>query len=102
MRGYQIRANDWLGQHVATYQTSIADGILIAAASELLDLLDDACRTLDACEKGSSSHCTADRIRGRLAELGLWKLGNDAHGHPSDHEDPSDLNPEIDQHGRVI
>lgn len=39
LRGYQIRAENGLGKHVATYQVGEADGRLIAAAPELLEAL---------------------------------------------------------------
>lgn len=91
LRGYQIRAKSGRGAHVATYQISRADGLLIAAAPELLDMLDTACHALDAAERASSSHSTADNIRRRTAELGLWALHDD-----NDHEDPESLDPEVD------
>jgi hypothetical protein len=54
LRGYQIRAEDGHGAHVATYQISADDGRLMAAAPELLDTLrcfvklcDEATRTGD-------------------------------------------------------
>lgn len=90
LRGAQIRADNGQGLHVATYQISRTDGHLIAAAPELLQLALDACSTLDACEKGSRSHCTADRIRTRLAALGLIEPGTDEHGRLSEREDPAD------------
>ncbi len=74
LRGYQIRADNGRGMHVATYQTNGADGRLLAAAPELLDLLNDACGSLDAAERSSASHTTADRIRQRMGDLGLWTL----------------------------
>lgn len=42
LRGVQIRADGGRGQHVATYQVSRDDGELIAAAPELLELLEQA------------------------------------------------------------
>jgi hypothetical protein len=39
LRGYQVRADNGQGKHVATYQTSEADGRVLAASRELLDLL---------------------------------------------------------------
>lgn len=71
LRGYQIRAASGLGYHVATYQADRADGLLLAAAPELLEMLLNACDTLDACERASTSHGTADLIRTRLVELSL-------------------------------
>lgn len=46
LRGHQIRADNGLGVHVATYQIAVADGHLIAAAPDLRDALQD----LLACE----------------------------------------------------
>jgi len=69
LRGVQIRADGGRGRHVATYQINAADGYLIAAAPELLDMLREACDSLDACERASATHVTADHIRERLAAL---------------------------------
>lgn len=88
LRGFQIRANGGVGTHVASYQLTEADGKLLAAAPTMLQFLLGACRSLDACESGSRSHCTADAIRRMLAERGLIVLGNDEHGRPSEREDP--------------
>lgn len=90
LRGVQIRADNGYGAHVATYQISRVDGMLLAAAPELLLMLLNAISTLDACEKSSRSHGTADDIRARLADLNLIALGIDEHGFPSVREDPSD------------
>lgn len=35
LRGYQIRADEGAGQHVGTYVTNKADGVLMANAPEL-------------------------------------------------------------------
>lgn len=102
VRGYQIRADDGKGAHVATYQISIADGILIAAAPDMLRLLLDACSSLDACEKSSRSHITADRIREKLAELRLIELGLDEHGNRSEKEDPSNTDPHYSPMGFIV
>jgi len=40
LRGSQIRAENGTGAHVATYQISRDDGLLIAAAPKLLDALE--------------------------------------------------------------
>lgn len=69
LRGVQIRAIAGLGRHIATYQISKEDGLLIASAPELIELLEKACDALDACERASASHSTADSIRVRVAEL---------------------------------
>lgn len=95
LRGHQIRAADGLGPTVAAYNISRADGILLAAAPELLEMLLGACSSLDAAEGSSRSHGTADDIRGKLARLGLITLGIDEHGHPSPREDPADTDPEV-------
>lgn len=71
LRGSQIRAAGGYGHHVATYQTNRQDGLLLAAAPELRDLLHEACDSLDAAERASASHSMADRIRDRLTALGL-------------------------------
>ena len=76
LRGYQIRAAAGHGAHVATYQINRDDGLLIAAAPDLLDMLTEACATLDAAERSSGSHSTADRIRARLLALGLSEPGD--------------------------
>jgi RNA:NAD 2'-phosphotransferase (TPT1/KptA family) len=93
LRGHQIRADEGRGQHIATYQTNMADGVIIAAAPELLDLLLRACATLDASERASQSHGTADDIRERLAHLGLILPGLDEHGEDSCRKEPRDTNP---------
>jgi RNA:NAD 2'-phosphotransferase (TPT1/KptA family) len=69
LRGHQIRAENGLGAHVATYQRSGAEGLLMAASPELLAMLLEACDTLDACERASSTHGTADAIRERLRDI---------------------------------
>lgn len=94
LRGHQIRGDAGRGQHVATYQTSIADGLLLAAAPELLGLLFEACEALDAAERSSGSHSTADRVRGRLATFGLIRLGLDEHGRESNRVEPADFDPD--------
>ncbi len=95
LRGSQIRADDGKGAHVATYQTSIADGVLIAAAPAMLDLLLSACSSLDAAEGSAKSHGTADIIREKLAAMKLIRLGIDEHGRESASEDPSDTDPDV-------
>jgi hypothetical protein len=95
LRGTQIRADNGRGAHVATYMINIADGLLLSAAPEMLEMLLGACSSLDASENCSKSHCTADYIRARLAELRLIKLGVNEDGWPSEREDPSDTDPEI-------
>lgn len=42
LRGYQVRADNGLGQHVATVQNGSADGALVAAAPELLAVAEKA------------------------------------------------------------
>ena len=39
LRGYQIRADNGAGQHIATYMTGKEDGLLLAAAPDLRDAL---------------------------------------------------------------
>lgn len=39
LRGTQIRDDDGMGQHVATYMRDEADGRLIASAPELLEIV---------------------------------------------------------------
>jgi hypothetical protein len=95
LRGYQVRADAGRGAHVADYRVSHADGRLIAAAPELLEWLDAACRSLDAAEGGASCHGTAFTIRERMHALGLWDAQCDAHGHPNFKEDPADLDPDL-------
>lgn len=87
LRGYQIRADNGLGAHVASYQICSADGKLIAAAPELFAMLLSACSSLDAAESGASAHGTACDIRARLAALGLIVLPDNL-GSPGDHFDP--------------
>jgi hypothetical protein len=93
LRGYQIRADEGQGQHVATYQISAEDGKIIAAAPEMVDLLIEAAEALDAAERCASSHCTADRIREFLLEKRItiicprcggesWSGGTDADPRP--------------------
>lgn len=90
LTGVQIRADNGHGAHVATYQITRVDGMLIAAAPVLLELLLVACACLDAAEGGASSHGTANDIRARLSDLNLIALGLDEHGFPSVKQDPSD------------
>lgn len=94
LRGYQIRAEGGLGKHVADYRISVADGLLIAAAPEMFEMLLGACANLDAAENSSRSHSGADYIRRELARLGLIVLGKDEIGHVSDRVDPADTDPE--------
>lgn len=63
LRGVQIRAEAGLGQHVATYQVSEADGKLLAAAPTLLEMLLDATKRLPVTER--------DVLLQRLVALGL-------------------------------
>jgi len=69
LRGVQIRADGGQGPHVGTYRITRSDGVLMAAAPELLEMLLEACDSLDAAERHSESHTTADRIRARLSDL---------------------------------
>jgi hypothetical protein len=66
VRGYQIRDDIGLGRHIATWQTCEADGRLLAAAPELLDMLVQAC---DAVDGGVAPR--TDEIRARLTALRL-------------------------------
>lgn len=45
LRGYQIRADNGLGRHVASYMTDAEDGRVLAASRELLG----ACEALLGC-----------------------------------------------------
>jgi hypothetical protein len=70
LRGSQIRADGGRGAHVATYQIAWDDGRLIAAAPELVGMLEEACDALDDHSgRAGATHSTADSIRARLAEL---------------------------------
>ena len=71
LRGYQIRDEDGLGRHIATYQVSEADGRLLAAAPELLETLIAACDALDNVARCSGTDSFADEIRARLVSLRL-------------------------------
>ena len=66
LRGYQVRANNGQGMHVATYQTSEADGRVLAASRELLDLC-----VMVAEVQGESLEAIRELIRRRLVELKL-------------------------------
>lgn len=70
----------------------------MAAAPELLELLEQACGQLDMCTRTSESDVVADSVRRRLAELGLWKLRADVR-YPERH-DPEDFNPDVDYNPR--
>lgn len=88
LRGTQVRADSGKGAHVATYQISVADGLLIAAAPELLSMLLDACCMIDEAIAGD--------MRERLERLGLVKLGVDPNTHlPSGRVEPADDNPDL-------
>ena len=50
LAGAQIRANDGHGQHVGTYQIRRADGLVMAAAPELLAALRELVRAWDATQ----------------------------------------------------
>lgn len=76
LRGVQIRANGGRGQHVATYQISQADGQLIAAAPDLLEMVLDAIGCAEAC---GGSEAQAESYKQRLAKLGLVALVRDEH-----------------------
>ncbi len=71
LRGYQIRDHNGLGRHIATYQTCEADGRLLAAAPELLDLLVQACDALDNVARCSATDSFADEIRAKLVSMRL-------------------------------
>ena len=90
LRGYQVRADDGRGKYVANYMIVKADGRALAAVPELLELLDNACASLDAAERATISHCTADKIRLRLHELGIWLLRE---GLDAERDDPVSLDP---------
>lgn len=66
LRGYQVRANNGQGMHVATYQTSEADGRVLAASRELLDLL-----LMAAENRVESLAAYRDLVARRLVELKL-------------------------------
>jgi hypothetical protein len=70
LRGYQIRADDGRGAHVATYQISEEDGALIGAAPELLEMFEHVCALLSA----TGTHAdvaTVRRHQDRLTALGV-------------------------------
>lgn len=71
LRGYQVRDDDGLGRHIATWQTCEADGRLLAAAPELLDRLIQACDALDNVARGEATDSFANEIRARLVQLRL-------------------------------
>lgn len=66
LRGCQIRADDGRGPHVGTYQRERIEGVLMAAAPELLDMLIGAAETLD-----DKYPAAAQEILGRIIDLGL-------------------------------
>lgn len=41
LRGFQIRSDNGQGAHVGTYQISVSDGLLMAAAPEMVALLEE-------------------------------------------------------------
>lgn len=63
LRGYQIRANDGLGQSIGTYYTCAADGRLMAAAPVLYEMLVSVLDNLD--------ESTARDFRARLISMGI-------------------------------
>lgn len=73
LRGTQVRDNGGRGQHVATYMRSAEDGKLLAAAPELLDMLQRACNWLDRSDtaRHGTKNPLAMAFRLRLRELGL-------------------------------
>jgi hypothetical protein len=75
LRGHQIRADDGVGAHVATYQIDRADGRLIAAAPELLTL---ARRLVAAAEQRSVRRCRARSVRAHRACGGGGLMGGRA------------------------
>lgn len=88
LRGAQIRAEDGRGMHVATYQVSRADGLLLAAAPVLLEMV---LRAISCGESCGGDEGMARDFKVRLVKLGLFKLGLDEHGSPSDRADLEDL-----------
>lgn len=50
LRGRQIRAENGVGKHVADYMVDAEDGRLIAAAPELLAIVEDYMKALDDTE----------------------------------------------------
>lgn len=71
LRGSQIRGKGGQGAHIATYQTCREDGLLLAAAPDLLGLLVTAAEALDASERHAESHHVADDIRDYIRRLQL-------------------------------
>lgn len=71
IRGYQVRDDDGHGRHIATWQTCEADGRLLAAAPELLDMVISACDALDNVARCSATDAYADELRARLVALRL-------------------------------
>ena len=91
LRGYQVRAEAGNGAHVATYQISIADGVLIAAAPELLQMLVDV----------STLSIGPTQVKTRLAALGLVKLGKNDSGNLSTTVPLASTNPDVALNGTV-
>lgn len=92
LRGHQVRANEGRGQHVADYRTSVADGILLAAAPELLEMVLTAISCGEAC--GGNEGLARD-FKKRLAKLGLVRLGLDEYGRESEKAELSDTDPDV-------
>lgn len=92
LRGHQIRADEGRGQHVADYRTNVADGILLAAAPELLEMVLSAISCGEAC--GGNEGLARD-LKERLAKLGLVRLGLDEHGQESEKVELADVDPDV-------
>lgn len=92
LRGHQIRADEGLGKHVADYRTNAVDGILLAAAPELLEMVLTAISCGEAC---GGNEGLARGLKERLAQLGLVRLGRDEHGYESEKTELADTNPDV-------
>lgn len=92
LRGHQIRADEGRGQHIADYRTNVADGILLAAAPELFEMVLTAISFAEAC---GGSEAQAWDLKERLAKLGLVRFGLDEHGRESERAELADTNPDV-------
>jgi hypothetical protein len=69
LRGFQIRADNGAGAHVATYQISRADGRLLAAAPELFELAQRLVAAEDAEEFGDRAWEIVHDARALIARV---------------------------------
>lgn len=88
LRGNQVRAGEGYGKHVATYQVSRADGLLLAAAPQLLEMVLAAISSGEAC---GGARALAWVFKEQLVNLGLIRISFDVDGE----SEVSDANPEV-------